>query len=72
MLSERYEQIMLPMEWTDEDIIKYQAQSGNGYETNRVSPNISMDYFIQNINIQRKTETACNNGDNIWKWVSGE
>ena len=72
VLSERYEQIMLPMEWTDEDIIKYQAQSGNGYETNRVSPNISMDYFIQNINIQRKTETACNNGDNIWKWVSGE
>lgn len=72
ILLDRYEQIRLPEEWSDEDIIMYQLQNGNYYETNRVSPDIFMNYFIQNINNQRKTETACNNGDNIWKRVCGE
>lgn len=68
-LLEHYEQILLPQEWSEVDIANYQAQYQ--YETNRVSPNIFVNSFIENVNKVNANNSNCNqsNGENIWQQI---
>jgi len=63
-LLERYEQILFPREWTEEDIIHY--QQSHRYETDRLSAGVFLDSFLKNIDKDTGKEIKSNNGDKIW------
>lgn len=68
-LLEHYEEILLPNEWSEADIVNYQAQYQ--YETNRVSPDVFVNSFIENITKVNAKIGNCNqsNGENIWQQI---
>ena len=76
ILLEQHEQILLPKEWSDQDILDYQLQEDNECELERVSVRVStegcMNFFFQSIQDSKKKNQSCNNGKNIWHQVSGE
>lgn len=71
-LLEQHEQIFLPREWSEEDILNYQLQNGTEYESQRIISEVYMDYFYRNIDNLKMVDRNGDNGKNIWNRISGE
>ena len=66
-LLDNYEQILLPKEWLEADIERYQLQ--HEFETDRVPFDTYIDFISQN---DRQTKSKKDNGtigDNIWRQI---
>ena len=66
-LLENYEQILLPTEWLESDIERYQLQ--HEFETDRVSFDTYIDFISQNDRQIKSKEDNSTIGDNIWRQI---
>lgn len=72
VLLECREQILLPSEWSEQDIVDYELQDDNEYEPSRISKDIYMDFFFHKICKTDVSKASCTCGEKIWEYVSGE
>ncbi|MDE6386761.1 MAG: hypothetical protein K2L82_03005 [Lachnospiraceae bacterium] len=67
-LLEDYEQILLPEEWSESDLERYQLC--HEFETDRISFRAYTDMISNSEQHTNSVEECCSNGDNIWRQIT--